>query len=361
MPAQRRMRLLSLALVLLSSAGSLLALEAALRIRRGAGLLADPDPTAALRMLRGNYPARYDPRLGHAPTPGAALRDPKWGTVTIDARGLRENGGPPPPPCRTILAVGDSYTFGDQVNDRETWPAALERRLGIRVVNGGVFGYGFDQIVLRAEALGDELSPDVLVVSLIPDDVQRTEFSYRFAHKPYVVRVDAGLALRNTPVPDPDTPPPGENAWRRALRRSFLVEFLLRRLEPTGWLVRGGVRVHHDGAAIARDLVERLATQAASRGQRLLLVAAWHPGARRELLDPVRESARELRIELLELEPVLRGQIDARAGDWSHLFFVAEGVRGHQPAHMTPYGNGVVADAIAEQLRASLPASPASG
>lgn len=351
MPARRRLRLLSLALVLLSSAGSLLALEVALRIRRGTGLLADSDPTASVRMLRGSYPARYDPRLGYAPMPGAWLSDPSWGTLTIDAQGLRENGGPPPPPGKQVLAVGDSYTFGDQVSDRETWPAALERRLGIRVLNGGVFGYGFDQIVLRAEALADELSPDVLVVSLIPDDIERTEYSYRFAHKPYFERVDAALALRNLPVPDPDVPPPGESAWRRALRRSFLVEFVLHRLEPAGWLVRGGVRVHHQGSAIARGLVERLATQAVSRGWRLLLVAAWHPGARRELLDPVRESARELGIEVLELEPVLRREIDARAGDWSHLFFVAEGVRGHQPAHMTPYGNGVVADAIAERLR----------
>lgn len=351
MPARRRMQLLGLALVLLSSAGSLLALELALRIRRGAGLFADADPTAEVRMLRGGYPARHDPRLGYVPAPGASLRDPHWGTVHIDARGLRENGGAPPPPGRTILAVGDSFTFGDQVNDRETWPAALERRLGMRVANGGVFGYGFDQIVLRAEALLPELSPDALVVSVIPDDVQRTEFSYRFAHKPYFERVDGALALRNQPVPDPDTPPPGENAWRRALRRSFLAEFVLHRLDPMGWLVSGGVRVHRDGAAIARALVERLAAQAASGGHRLLLVAAWHPGTRRELLDPVRERAGELGIEVLELEPLLQRDIEAHAGDWSHLFYVAEGVRGLQPAHMTPFGNGVVADAIAERLR----------
>jgi hypothetical protein len=33
--------------------------------------------------------------------------------------------------------------------DEETWPTQLQRLTGRRVLNGGVTGYGFDQMVLQ--------------------------------------------------------------------------------------------------------------------------------------------------------------------------------------------------------------------
>jgi hypothetical protein len=205
--------------------------------------------------------------------------------------------------------------------------------------------------VLRAEALLPSVDPDVVIASLIPDDVARVEYSYRFAHRPYFALENGALALRNTPVPGPDVPAPGENAWRRALRQSFLGEFVVHRLDPTGWLVRGNVRAHRDGVEVARRLADRLADAAQAGGHALLWVAAWHPGARDAWLDPVRERAAARGLPLLELGPLLRREIEARGGDWSPLFFVAEGVHGRQPGHMTPQGNALVADAIAGALR----------
>jgi hypothetical protein len=90
------------------------------------------------------------------------------------------------------LAVGDSYTFGDHVSDHETWPAHLERLLQRPVLNGGVFGYGVDQIILRTEELLPRLRPQVVVVSIIPADVTRTEYSKNFSWKPYYDIRDGG-------------------------------------------------------------------------------------------------------------------------------------------------------------------------
>ena len=58
---------------------------------------------------------------------------------------------------------------GDEVDDREAWPAQLQGLLGRRVVNGGVTGYGLDQMVLRAErfvALGREHGMEALRVKV---------------------------------------------------------------------------------------------------------------------------------------------------------------------------------------------------
>ena len=90
------------------------------------------------------------------------------------------------PEERIVLAVGDSFTFGDEVRDDETWPAHLQQLLGRRVLNAGVSGYGFDQIVMRAERVVADKHPSAVVVSFIADDVLRTEMRRRWgAEKPY--------------------------------------------------------------------------------------------------------------------------------------------------------------------------------
>jgi hypothetical protein len=42
--------------------------------------------------------------------------------------------------------------------------------MGRRVLNGGVTGYGFDQMVLRAEQLIAAHKPSVVIASFIADD-----------------------------------------------------------------------------------------------------------------------------------------------------------------------------------------------
>ena len=147
------------------------------------------------------------------PRAGASGTGNVWGrTVTIDADGLRENGRARPSGT-PILVLGDSFTFGDEVDDADTWPAQLEARLGRPVLNGGVFGYGLDQMVLRGEQLldGAARASDVVILSVLPEDVLRCEFSYRYAWKPYFAIEGGRLALRNVPVPQPHEGPPGES------------------------------------------------------------------------------------------------------------------------------------------------------
>ena len=77
-----------------------------------------------------------------------------------------------------ILCLGDSYVFGDYVNDDETFPANLERKLRqalpgrpIEVVNAGVNGYTITDEASFAREKGFSLHPDLIVVGFVLNDL----------------------------------------------------------------------------------------------------------------------------------------------------------------------------------------------
>lgn len=76
-----------------------------------------------------------------------------------------------------IFMVGDSFTFGSGVDDRETFAALLEERLGqslntwsIEVFNLGVPGAGPEQEYARLVHYLN-YSPDMIILQTLPDDV----------------------------------------------------------------------------------------------------------------------------------------------------------------------------------------------
>jgi hypothetical protein len=229
-------------------------------------------------LIRRAFPAAHDPLLGYVPRAGYSGDDNVWRTrVTIRADGLRSNGERARPPGPgSILAVGDSFTFGDQVSDRETWPAQLEELLQRPVLNGGVFGYGFDQTVLRAEQLLERFEVERVVCSLIADDLTRCELSRRYTPKPWFALAGDGLELRGVPVPDTSAENTLDRQWlRRAMGHSALLDVLLWNGAPSWWVGQAPeVREHPRGAGLTlgKRLVERLARQCAARNVPLLLV-----------------------------------------------------------------------------------------
>ena len=90
-----------------------------------------------------------------------------------------------------ILSVGDSYVFGTQVSDNETWQSCLNNKLkNDYFVNGGVEGYGTVQAIIRAKKLYSSLKPNrLLVQTLIDDDFQRDQLSIKTGFiKPYLAK-----------------------------------------------------------------------------------------------------------------------------------------------------------------------------
>jgi len=105
-------------------------------------------------------------------------------------------------PQYKILTIGDSFTFGECVDDSNTWPVQLQKELpNSTVVNLGVHGWGLDQILLRLKDEIDFYKPDVVVLGCVNDDLLRNHFHFRDYAKPYFALVGDSIVLKGIPVP----------------------------------------------------------------------------------------------------------------------------------------------------------------
>lgn len=161
----------------------------------------------------------------HHPTRGWALRP---GLVQVPAfedrpvssnsqglRGRREYAVPKPSGVQRVLVLGDSFTFGDEVGDEETYCHYLQGMLPaeIEILNLGVHGYGHDQMLLYLQEVGARYRPDVVLLGFVAQDMERNLLAFRDFAKPHFNLGAAGLRLAGTPVPTPEALVASE--WRR--------------------------------------------------------------------------------------------------------------------------------------------------
>jgi hypothetical protein len=360
--------LLNAAIVLMSVAATLFLLEIGVRVYdheyRWVNFLGEERT-----LFKSAYPTDFDPDLGWIPKRGVTVTENVWGKrVTILENGLRSNGGsgttePKPAGPGPILAVGDSFTFGDEVADDETWPALLEKIVKRRVINAGVFGYGLDQSFLRAMKLAGIYRPETLIFSFITDDIGRCELSARSgAQKPFFVIHNGHLALKNMPVPRPS-----HSAHQRSLRPvlgySYLAHKLMMKCCPHYWLM--GVtwktfysqhRVHTDGDAVACGIfreLEKLADRSSIRRVYILIQYEKKPKPYvYGLVDGLKRSCMVgERITVVDSRPVLEGIREEHPEQYDRLF----------DRHMTREGNALVAEIMAGAMAASRPEAPTAG
>jgi hypothetical protein len=161
-----------------------------------------------------------------------------------------------------ILAVGDSFTFGAQVSDNETWPACLERKLGRGVDNGGVVGYGAAQALRRASLKLAEKNYSHIVFSiLMGDDSVRDRLSYYYGFpKPALVHADNGVAWSATSDPNvPGTkyhPFPRNKFYAFAYGRSQILAATADRLFPEYDVVGDRLMGVHPNATGQNEVVD---------------------------------------------------------------------------------------------------------
>ena len=215
---------------------------------------------------------RFDELLGYVPREGfsATMNAFPWhgGKLTIRKDGFRSNGSEPTALPAEVLVVGDSFTFGDQVSDNETWPACLERKLGRGVDNGGVTGYGTAQALRRASLKLAEKTYTTLVVSTLVGPLDwnfgRDRLSYRQGWpKPAVIHTKNGIGW--SAASDPNTPgthfnPLNHEAYHEALyfiyQRSEILRLILDRFFPDNNIVGDRLQTVHPNSADENEIVD---------------------------------------------------------------------------------------------------------
>jgi lysophospholipase L1-like esterase len=127
----------------------------------------------------------FDSDLGWRLRPGSyTVKAPQeffTHTVSINQMGLREaaTGSNVSADARRLVALGDSFTFGQGVADDVLFTTQLERRLNVgqtliryQVINAGVPGYGTAQELMLARRLMDAgLVGDVYLLNLFTNDL----------------------------------------------------------------------------------------------------------------------------------------------------------------------------------------------
>jgi hypothetical protein len=295
---------------------------------------------------------RFDELLGYVPREGfsAIMNDARWygNRLTIRKDGFRSNGSEPPPLPIDVLVVGDSFTFGEQVSDNETWPACLERKLGRGVDNGGMFGYGTAQALRRASLKLAEKSYTTLVLSTLvaPRDgnFERDRLNYRQGFpRPAVIHTKNGIGW--SAVPDPNTPGTKSNP-REALyfvyERSEILAGMLDRFSP-GYIysVGDGLTTVHPNAVDENEIVDwtlRKFSKLEIKNKMLLL---QYTGVDRDTTEVAERRklilgiANELSLKVIDSYDVLRN------GKENELWYPEQ--------HHTPLGNELVCSYLFEQ------------
>ena len=349
-----------------------------------------------------------DPRFGTLLRPNLSVRKTFGGhervvTVTTNTFGLRGTELPieKPPGTRRILALGDSFTFGDAVQVDEAWPHQLELRLNgsagrrYEVVNAGVGGYGTAHELLLSRVLVPSVQPDLVVLGFsvvndILDNLCVDEASYGPRSNAPCFTLD-GDRLALAELTPPVHPRPVSRSW--GIPGSRAAEFFLSQLRRlTFWnprvldvAQRLGVRLelpympatiaswyddHYSerGWALTRRLLVELRDQLAARGLPLVILivpasvqAEGADGAKKRILrslggeqrairaflqDPAKPQTRVVRFcadALVECVDPLPSLLDAESKG-QHAYYPLD-------QHWTPLGHGVAADAVATRLR----------
>lgn len=344
MASERRKKLLVAGLSVLVT---LLLAEVALRIL-GIGEIRRGSPWFA----GGNHP-RYlfqaDPVSGYALRPGFHGREIAFTgefeiPVEIGPLGMREHrhtAGPRP----SVLALGDSMTFGEGVPADRTWSAVLEREAGIRVHNGGVPGYSTCQMTGHARVLLPRLRPDFVVVTLSPHwDRNRCENPFLYLdgyivsqrHMARIHMIGGNLYLGDTRLPGIGT----ATAWAKHV--SYLARL---GLPPLGDAARALTRRKEEPFRPSPELYEP--TMQALSSIRAQAGAAGFLAVLIESRGPDYEIDRAHLEEALKAKDIPYLSLDSVQVDWPRLRYPRD-------QHWNEAGHRTVGRVLAPLIRTGL-------
>lgn len=347
-------------------------------VARAHFLVWDPAIDAARKDWAAAH-GNWDDELGW-PSPHDAVSPPR------DKTGAKANAAFPQTDQACASAYGDSFVWGDEIPLQDGWIEQLSHKLGCRVSNYGVSGYGTDQAYVRFTRMTHDQAP-VVLLGIFPENILRNVNQYRgflgFPQSPVWLKgrfvLDAAGKLRWI-----HRPPIDEAGFLRLLRDPARVvphDYLLPDsrdgpvtvrfpytltlarilLMPRVWVRVTGrpswadfYRADHPsgGLALTAAIAEAFVREAKQRGKRALVVML--PGASsfrarakfgQVEYQPLLAKLAAAHVPVFDPAPALLAALGPRS-------YCALYVRpAHCDGHLGVFGSGVVADVVARELR----------
>ena len=177
------------------------------------------------------YESKSDELLGYIPKKGSKIGC-NGERYTINNEGFRTYKG-----FNFLgsnhLIIGDSFAFGDELDDSEALSYLLYKDHDIKSINAAVYGYGIDQMTLRALEIIKNKKIDNVIMITSPGGVKRVNKSVRNkVKKPFFLFNGKQLILNK----------PGyqniSNSVRNSLiNKSYFIRFSLMKLGMGKYLV----------------------------------------------------------------------------------------------------------------------------
>lgn len=307
--------------------------------------------SAGAKRINISRAARYDRDLGWVMKSNITV--PTLSTLDYGVR--RNDTGDTLLRTGGVLVVGDSFAAGSEVSDAESWPAFLERKLGRSVINGGVGGYGTDQIIMRAEQLLPIVNPKILLVDFLSQDILRAGYSNYGQPKPYyTVRADK-LVLHNSPAPY-QSHAEGRRWLENILGYSLILDRVMAARDAASWYAPPRHifrRIQNDEVDVTCRLLKRLKTKTDELGVRTLLILQHGGFIVRDEKQPlgyarlVIDCAREIGIQVVDEFSTLKAIYRKNPEDLKKYYVMRPDGR---YGHMSAQGNELIASLIEKAL-----------
>jgi lysophospholipase L1-like esterase len=299
-----------------------------------------------------------DSLLGYRYQPNTTVRHitPEFSvTYAIDEHGMRKRDASEPADTSAmrILAIGDSFTFGDGNAEKDTWIRVAERTVrervqaqrGVRVevINAGVEGYDTRSELLWLRELVPKVRPQAVVLGFVANDVYTNQSlsappppilkpQRKGAFSLHAVALAKRLAMHNDRL--------YTRMFMLTARRAYYAaepdSHVTRQLGVTRELIRAMAQycAAHDLPLIVVSIPQEFSVISVANDFK---IAGIDPAAADRELEPVAHDAGCVWIETLP-------RLSAVYRDWHRdLFYRVDG-------HLTAEGNRVLGELVAAAL-----------
>lgn len=289
---------------------------------------------------------RYDSMLGW--TNVASLQtqrsrnDGRHWRIRLDAAGRREVHHEVDPAAPHLVVLGDSFVFGDSVDQDDHFLTLLRARLGVNVHNLGVVGYATDQELLALRQYRERCDT-LILMTYTANDLNDNLSSFEaggIRFKPKMASVGGFMQVQ--PVTYPFL------AWAR--HQSYVTMLgltALYRLWPTLPMFDPAQMTGRREAEIQAylALVREIAAEAVRRGVKKLIIVVWSYRSSGDSEGIVAKAAATSGAQVVNLDR----EFARRVGAPDALYFPVSMDPGH---HWNERGHAVLATILANALEA---------